>query len=159
MGTASWSDPGFVEHWYPKKMPAGDRLPWYAQHFEMVEVNSTFYAVPDARLMLSRAGSSLVRGSATRNFAGQNLSLLGSTTAPGAAFPRSVRRSAPARRRPPDASGDDRLHVAHLDRRRHTVTDGGIVVVTAEEEPLISPISEDSLRAEAEADRTGPAQA
>src|SRR4051812_23743360 len=50
VGTASWSDPGFVEHWYPKKMPAGDRLSWYAQHFEMVEVNSTFYSVPDARL-------------------------------------------------------------------------------------------------------------
>ena len=34
IGTASWSDPGFVEHWYPKKMPAGDRLTWYAQHFQ-----------------------------------------------------------------------------------------------------------------------------
>lgn len=32
-------------------MPAGERLAWYAQHFEMVEVNSTFYAVPDARLV------------------------------------------------------------------------------------------------------------
>ena len=51
VGTASWSDPGFVEHWYPKKMPAGERLAWYAQHFEMVEVNSTFYSVPDARLV------------------------------------------------------------------------------------------------------------
>ncbi|HSP44442.1 MAG TPA: DUF72 domain-containing protein [Chthoniobacterales bacterium] len=51
VGTASWSDPGFVEHWYPKKMPAGDRLAWYAQHFEMVEVNSTFYSVPDPRLV------------------------------------------------------------------------------------------------------------
>jgi uncharacterized protein YecE (DUF72 family) len=51
VGTASWSDPGFVEHWYPRKMPAGDRLAWYAQHFEMVEVNSTFYAAPDARLV------------------------------------------------------------------------------------------------------------
>jgi uncharacterized protein YecE (DUF72 family) len=51
VGTASWSDPGFVEHWYPKKMPAGDRLAWYAQHFEMVEVNSSFYSVPDARLV------------------------------------------------------------------------------------------------------------
>ena len=50
MGTASWSDPGFVEHWYPKKMPAGERLAWYAQHFEMVEVNSSFYSVPDPRL-------------------------------------------------------------------------------------------------------------
>jgi len=49
VGTASWSDPGFVEKWYPKKMPAGERLGWYAHHFEMVEVNSTFYSVPDAR--------------------------------------------------------------------------------------------------------------
>ena len=50
MGTASWSDPGFVERWYPKKMPAGERLGWYAQHFELVEVNSTFYSVPEPRL-------------------------------------------------------------------------------------------------------------
>src|SRR5437764_15297514 len=31
-------------------MPAGERLAWYAQHFEMVEVNSSFYPVPDPRL-------------------------------------------------------------------------------------------------------------
>ena len=51
VGTASWSDPGFVERWYPKGMPAGERLGWYAQHFDMVEVNSTFYAVPDMRMV------------------------------------------------------------------------------------------------------------
>jgi uncharacterized protein YecE (DUF72 family) len=51
VGTASWSDPGFVERWYPKKMRAGDRLSWYAQHFEMVEINSTFYSVPDVRMV------------------------------------------------------------------------------------------------------------
>jgi len=51
VGTASWSDPGFVEKWYPKKMRAADRLDWYARHFEMVEVNSTFYSVPDARMV------------------------------------------------------------------------------------------------------------
>jgi uncharacterized protein YecE (DUF72 family) len=51
VGTASWSDPGFVEFWYPKGMPAAARLPWYAQHFEMVEVNSTFYSVPDPRMV------------------------------------------------------------------------------------------------------------
>jgi glucose-1-phosphate adenylyltransferase len=45
------------------------------------------------------------------------------------------------------------------DRRRHTVTDGGIVVVTADDEPLIGPISEEALRAEAEADRGGAASA
>ena len=49
IGTASWSDPGFVERWYPKKMAAHERLAWYAQHFGMVEVKSTFYSVPDAR--------------------------------------------------------------------------------------------------------------
>jgi uncharacterized protein YecE (DUF72 family) len=51
VGTASWSDPGFVEHWYPKGMRAQERLGWYAQQFEMVEVNSTFYAVPDLRMV------------------------------------------------------------------------------------------------------------
>lgn len=51
VGTASWSDPGFVERWYPKKLPSLQRLPWYAQHFQMVEVNSTFYSVPDVRMV------------------------------------------------------------------------------------------------------------
>ena len=51
VGTASWSDPGFVEHWYPKGMRAHERLGWYAQQFEMVEVNSTFYSVPDPRMV------------------------------------------------------------------------------------------------------------
>jgi glucose-1-phosphate adenylyltransferase len=46
---------------------------------------------------------------------------------------------------------------AEEDRRRHTVTEGGVVVVTAEDEPLIGPISEEALRVEAEADRSGGA--
>src|SRR5437868_9678489 len=49
VGTASWSDPGFIQHWYPKKLRPHERLGWYAQYFEMVEVNSTFYSVPDLR--------------------------------------------------------------------------------------------------------------
>ena len=49
VGTSSWADPGFVERWYPPGMPARDRLSWYAQRFEGVEVNSTFYAVPEVR--------------------------------------------------------------------------------------------------------------
>lgn len=47
VGTSSWSDPGFVEEWYPQGMPARERLPWYAERFRVVEVNSTFYAIPD----------------------------------------------------------------------------------------------------------------
>ena len=51
VGTASWSDPGFVARWYPKGMRGHERLGWYAQHFEIVEVNSTFYAAPDVRMV------------------------------------------------------------------------------------------------------------
>ena len=47
VGTSSWADPGFVKEWYPAKLPAKERLPWYARHFELVELNSSFYAIPD----------------------------------------------------------------------------------------------------------------
>jgi uncharacterized protein YecE (DUF72 family) len=47
IGTSSWADPGFVKEWYPPKMAAKERLPWYAQRFQTVELNSSFYAVPD----------------------------------------------------------------------------------------------------------------
>ena len=50
VGTSSWADPGFVADWYPKKMAARDRLPWYAERFEAVELNSSFYAVPEAEM-------------------------------------------------------------------------------------------------------------
>ena len=32
-------------------MPPGERLQWYAQHFDLVEVNSTFYSVPEPRMV------------------------------------------------------------------------------------------------------------
>ncbi len=41
------------------------------------------------------------------------------------------------------------------DRRRHAVTDSGVVVVTPGDEPLIEPPSDDALTFEAEADRRG----
>jgi glucose-1-phosphate adenylyltransferase len=41
------------------------------------------------------------------------------------------------------------------DRRRHTVTDSGVVVVTPDDEPFIGPLSEEALAFEAEADRRG----
>jgi uncharacterized protein YecE (DUF72 family) len=47
VGTSSWADPGFVEEWYPPGMPARERLPWYAERFEAVELNSSFYAIPE----------------------------------------------------------------------------------------------------------------
>jgi uncharacterized protein YecE (DUF72 family) len=47
VGTSSWADPGFVEEWYPPGMPAPNRLPWYAERFDTVELNSSFYAIPE----------------------------------------------------------------------------------------------------------------
>lgn len=41
------------------------------------------------------------------------------------------------------------------DRKRHTVSDSGVVVVTTDDEPLIGPLSDESLRFEVEADRRG----
>ena len=49
VGTSSWSDPGFVEDWYPDGLPARERLRWYAERFQAVELNSSFYAIPDRR--------------------------------------------------------------------------------------------------------------
>ena len=53
VGTASWTDPGFIAKWYPKAVRAADRLAWYSEHFNLVEVNSSFYAVP-ARAQVKR---------------------------------------------------------------------------------------------------------
>ncbi len=47
IGTSSWADPGFVADWYPQGMAARDRLGFYAERFETVELNSSFYAVPE----------------------------------------------------------------------------------------------------------------
>ncbi len=44
---------------------------------------------------------------------------------------------------------------AEEDRRRHTVSEGGVVVVTTDDQPLIGPIDERALQLEAEADRRG----
>ena len=49
MGTASWTDPTLLASgWYPPgvRNHPERRLRYYAQHFDTVEVDSTFYALP-----------------------------------------------------------------------------------------------------------------
>jgi uncharacterized protein YecE (DUF72 family) len=48
VGTSSWADPGFVADWYPPALAASEQLPFYAERFEAVELNSSFYALPHA---------------------------------------------------------------------------------------------------------------
>jgi uncharacterized protein YecE (DUF72 family) len=50
VGTASWSDPGFIEDWYPRGLARSRLLSWYASRFNYVEVNSTFYGLPQQHL-------------------------------------------------------------------------------------------------------------
>jgi uncharacterized protein YecE (DUF72 family) len=46
VGTCSWADAALSKHWYPKGVASGDRLAWYADHFNTVEVDSTYYRLP-----------------------------------------------------------------------------------------------------------------
>jgi uncharacterized protein YecE (DUF72 family) len=52
VGTCSWTDPTLLKEseWYPRRtMSAADRLSFYAAHFPLVEVDSTYYAPPSER--------------------------------------------------------------------------------------------------------------
>lgn len=44
VGTAGWTQ--FARESYPPGLPAAERLAWYADRFDGVEVDSTFYALP-----------------------------------------------------------------------------------------------------------------
>lgn len=47
IGTCSWTDPTMVERWYPRGVSSPEaRLRYYAEHFDTVEVDSTYYALP-----------------------------------------------------------------------------------------------------------------
>jgi uncharacterized protein YecE (DUF72 family) len=52
IGICSWADPALIEDgsFYPRKsMTAEARLRFYASVFDVVEVNASYYAIPDAR--------------------------------------------------------------------------------------------------------------
>lgn len=52
VGTASWTDKTLIESdtFYPKQVTTAEgRLRFYAQHFDTVEVDSTYYALPAER--------------------------------------------------------------------------------------------------------------
>lgn len=54
VGTASWTDPTLVRDtdWYPRRsMSAEERLKFYASHFNMVEVDATYYFPPSEDLV------------------------------------------------------------------------------------------------------------
>lgn len=49
LGTSSFTASGWEGSFYPKGMRSTDYLSFYAEHFQTVEVDSTFYGCPSAR--------------------------------------------------------------------------------------------------------------
>jgi uncharacterized protein YecE (DUF72 family) len=46
VGTCSWADEALSKYFYPPGLPAGERLAYYAEHFDTVELDSTYYRLP-----------------------------------------------------------------------------------------------------------------
>ena len=49
IGCGSWADDKYVGLFYPKGLPAGDRLRVYAQWFDRIELNNTYYNTPSPK--------------------------------------------------------------------------------------------------------------
>jgi uncharacterized protein YecE (DUF72 family) len=47
IGTCSWADEALSKYFYPKGVRPRDRLPYYAERFSTVEVDSTYYRLPE----------------------------------------------------------------------------------------------------------------
>ncbi len=51
VGTSGYSYKEWKGTFYPADLPAAKMLPLYAQHFGSVEINNTFYRMPDAKMV------------------------------------------------------------------------------------------------------------
>ena len=52
VGVCSWADETLTKVWYPKNVRSGEeRLRYYAERFDVVEANSTYYRLPDPHLV------------------------------------------------------------------------------------------------------------
>lgn len=50
VGTSGYSFPDWVGPFYPPGTPSSRFLPYYARHFDVVEINATYYAIPSASM-------------------------------------------------------------------------------------------------------------
>jgi uncharacterized protein YecE (DUF72 family) len=53
LGTSSFTATGWQGSFYPKGLRPADYLSYYAQHFDTVEIDSTFYATPNVSVVRS----------------------------------------------------------------------------------------------------------
>lgn len=88
VGTASWTDKSLIQcgRFYPKGASAEERLRFYASRFPMVEVDSSYYALPSAR----NAALWVERTPAAFNFNVKAFRLFTGHQTPAAALPKDV---------------------------------------------------------------------
>jgi uncharacterized protein YecE (DUF72 family) len=55
VGTSGYSYPEWKGSFYPPNLAAAKMLPFYAQHFDTVEINATFYRMPTAKTVAAWA--------------------------------------------------------------------------------------------------------
>ena len=46
IGTSGWTYDDWYGNFYPEDIKASERLSFYAEHFDTVEINATFYRLP-----------------------------------------------------------------------------------------------------------------
>ena len=51
IGTSGYNYPEWRGTFYPEKLPTGKMLPYYAERFRTVEINYTFYRMPNAKTL------------------------------------------------------------------------------------------------------------
>jgi uncharacterized protein YecE (DUF72 family) len=51
VGTSGYSYKEWKGNFYPEDLPAAKMLPFYATQFDTVEINNTFYRMPDAKML------------------------------------------------------------------------------------------------------------
>ena len=51
VGTSGYNYPEWKGSFYPEKLPAAKMLPYYAERFATVEINYTFYRVPNQKIL------------------------------------------------------------------------------------------------------------
>src|SRR5262249_56156617 len=51
IGPCPWGDEALSKSFYPPKSPAKERLAYYADHFDTVEVDSTYYRLPSESMV------------------------------------------------------------------------------------------------------------
>ncbi len=51
VGTSGYNYPEWKGNFYPEKLPAAKMLPYYAERLRTVEINYTFYRVPNANIL------------------------------------------------------------------------------------------------------------